>query len=408
MNRLAFVLKGYPRLSETFISQEIRALEIAGIKIDIFSLRKPTDKFTHNVHKKIKAPISYLPEYLHREPLRVFKSWTKVRHLKGYKTAFKIWISNLIKDPSRNRIRRFGQAMVLANELPKNIQHIHSHFLHTPTTVAFYASKILDLPFSISAHAKDIWTTPLWDIKEKISECNWIVTCTSSNQKYLSGLTSKKIQLVYHGINFENFPQQPNNTSTNSGKHTDIPIVILSVGRLVEKKGYNILLKSLANLPYDLNWSFEHAGTGPLGKELRQQAKELHIEDRILWHGPLPQNQILQLYQKADIFVLASIVANNGDRDGLPNVLMEAQSQSLPCICSNIPGAKELIAHNETGLIVEQNSIQDLTDTITTLIKQPAKRLKIGKAGEKRIRQYFSLNNNISYLINLFNSDCHK
>ena len=408
MNRLAFVLKGYPRLSETFISQEIRALEIAGIKIDIFSLRKPTDKVSHNVHKKIEAPILYLPEYLHREPLRVFKAWIKVRHLKGYKTAFRILLSNLIKDPSRNRIRRFGQAMVLANELPKNINHIHSHFLHTPTTVALYTSKILQLPFSISAHAKDIWTTPIWDIQEKISECNWIVTCTSSNQKYLSKLTSKKIHLVYHGINFDNFPQQINNRSTNDGKHTNIPVVILSVGRLVEKKGYNILLKSLANLPHDLNWNFEHVGTGSLEKELRQLAKELHVQDRILWHGPMTQNQILQLYRKADIFVLASTVAKNGDRDGLPNVLMEAQSQSLPCICSDIPGAKELITHNETGLIVEQNSVQDLTDTIATMIKQPAKRLEIGIAGENRIRQCFSLNNNINSLINLFNSDLHK
>src|SRR6202166_3573256 len=155
--RVAFVLKGYPRLSETFIAQEIRALEQRGLDIQIVSLRHPTDRARHPVHDQIRAPVLYLPEYLKDEKRRVFAAWRRARLLPGYRAARRAWLADLARDPTANRIRRFGQAVVLAAELAPDIAHLHAHFLHTPASVARYAAIMRRAGWAVSAHAKDIW-----------------------------------------------------------------------------------------------------------------------------------------------------------------------------------------------------------------------------------------------------------
>ena len=149
--RTAFVLKGYPRLSETFIAQEIHAVESAGLPLLIVSLRHPTDTKRHPVHEQINAEVLYLPEYLHDEPMRVLKAWWRARKLPGYRTAKAAWLKDLRRDLSRNRVRRFGQALVLAAELPSDVERLHAHFLHTPGSVTRYCARVLDWKASVSS-----------------------------------------------------------------------------------------------------------------------------------------------------------------------------------------------------------------------------------------------------------------
>src|SRR5215472_886564 len=143
--RVAFVLKGYPRLSETFIAQEILGLEQRGLEILIVSLRRPTDRSMHPVHRRIRATVLYLPEYLYREPRRVWRAWRRQRRRPGYRRARRVWFADLRRDPSPNRVRRFGQALVLAAELPDDVDRLHAHFLHTPASVARYAAVLAEL-----------------------------------------------------------------------------------------------------------------------------------------------------------------------------------------------------------------------------------------------------------------------
>src|SRR5206468_13005673 len=143
--RVAFLLKGYPRLSETFIAQEILALERRGLEILVVSLRHPTDRALHPVHRLIGAELLYLTEYLHQEPLRVWHGWLRSRRRPGYRKARAAFLADLWRDRSPNRVRRFGQALVLAAELPANIGHLHAHFLHTPASVARYTAMISEL-----------------------------------------------------------------------------------------------------------------------------------------------------------------------------------------------------------------------------------------------------------------------
>ncbi len=413
---IVFLLKGYPRLSETFIAQEIHALEKLGLPIRIVSLRFPTDRHQHPVHRDIAAPVAYLPEYLYQEPWRVLKGWWRARRLPGYAAAFHLWLGDLRRDFTSNRGRRFGQACVLAAEIAEgklgNVRRLHAHFLHTPAAVAYYASRMTGIAWSCSAHAKDIWTTPDWEKQEKLASLDWLVTCTESGHRHLQQLAAEplKVSLVYHGLDFRRFPPpdpQPGDAASAISRTVDGngPIVILSVGRAVPKKGYPDLLRALAQLPATLDWRFRHIGGGPELDGLKALAGTLGIADRIQWQGALPQEEVLQAYRAADLFVLASCIAEDGDRDGLPNVLMEAQSQRLAVIATGISGVPELIKDAETGLLVPPNDPDALSKAIQSLISDAPRRHRLAEAGFRHVHARFAMEAGIADLARRFQPD---
>jgi glycosyltransferase involved in cell wall biosynthesis len=402
---VAIVLKGYPRLSETFIAQEILSLQQMGLDYRLVSLRHPTDKAPHPIHRDITSPVTYLPEYLYQEPVRVLKAWRAVRKKPGYRQAYKNWIKDLKRDLTANRVRRFGQAMVLAHELGPEINWIYAHFLHTPASVARYAANILDIPWSCSAHAKDIWTSPDWEKAEKLNDMKWLVTCTKSNQDHLQGLIDDrtgKVGLLYHGLDFTRFDTDERASSKLNGESHSSPVTLVSVGRAVEKKGYDVLLKALARLPADLEWQMVHVGGGELLQTLKDQAISLGLDHRIKWLGPRPQEEVLALYRQADLFVLASRIAADGDRDGLPNVLMEAQSQGVTCLSTKVSAVPELIIDGETGLLVEPDDAEELAAALERLICDPHLREKLGEAGKNRVLSAFSHHATIGELARKF------
>lgn len=400
---VAFVLKGYPRLSETFIAQEILALEERGLDILIVSLRHPTDRKRHPIHERIRASVLYLPEYLYREPLRVLRGWWRARRLPGYAAAKDLWWRDLRRDPTPNRIRRFGQALVLAAELPPQYRRLHAHFIHTPGSVTRYAARLLGLPWSASAHARDIWITPEWEKREKLADCLWAATCTAHNVTHLSALGDPaKVALVYHGLDFSRFPEPPMRRPLRDGRDSADPVRLLTVGRAVEKKGFDLLLQALAMLPGDLHWRLTHIGGGPLLKQLKEQASQLGIADRVEWLGPQSQDTVIASYRSADVFVLACKRDRDGDMDGLPNVLMEAQSQGLACAASAISAIPELIIDGETGLLVPAEDAELLSVAIGRLIVDPALRDRLGIAGAARVRSRFGMSAGIDELARRF------
>jgi glycosyltransferase involved in cell wall biosynthesis len=401
---VGFVLKGYPRLSETFIAQEILALERRGLKILIISLRHPTDRKTHPVHQLIHSALLYLPEYLYQEPRRVWRGWLHSRQRSGYRVARGAWLADLRRDSTPNRIRRFGQALVLAAELPENVTHLHAHFLHTPASVAHYAALIAGLSWTVSAHAKDIWTIPVWEKRAKLAEARWVVTCTEAGRIHLSSLAPCRsaVALCYHGLDVEQFPAAPPRSNGGDGSDPEHPVVLLSVGRLVAKKGYEDLLAALALLPPELEWRFIHIGGGTLRDELTQTAGRLGLSHKIEWRGALAQPDVLAAYREADLFVLASKVATDGDRDGLPNVLVEAQSQRLACVATNVSGIPELIEQGGTGLLVPPDDPSELARAMSALIREPVRRAALGAAGERRVRNNFSMRSGIDVLARRF------
>ena len=390
--KLGIVLKGYPRLSETFISQEILALQNLGFNIQIISLRHPTDKTVHRVNKEITAPVTYLPEYVRGEPLRVLKAWWKTRKLPGYRLAKSIFRKDLARDFSSNRARRFAQGMVIAAEFGEKLSCFYSHFLHTPTSATRYGALICSKPFAVSAHAKDIWTSPDWEITEKLDDCEWLATCTAGGRDHLQKLAPDpaKIHLVYHGLDLARFPRSSAKPSKRDGYNSNNPLRIITVGRAVSKKGLDSLLDAFALLDKKLHWQWTHIGGGPLLDKLQAQAKTLDIADKCDFRGSLAQSDVIDAYRESDLFVLPCRIDDNGDRDGLPNVIVEAQSQGLAVISSPISGIPELIENNINGLLVEPNSPKKLAKAISCLMTKPELRNKMGAAGNKKVRSDFN------------------
>ena len=389
---VTFILKGYPRLSETFIAQEIKALEARGLTIEIVSLRRPTDPYHHPIHDEIKASVAYLPEYLWREPLRLWRGWRASRRRTGYATARRVWLADLARDRTANRIRRFGPALILAAETGRDVVHLHAHFLHTPASVARYASLVTGLPWSCSAHAKDIWTSPSWEKAEKLADCDWMVTCTAINRDHLAQLAPPgRVELAYHGLDLARFPR------VEKPPH-DGPVILLSVGRAVEKKGYDDLLVALAALPDDLDWRFIHIGGGPLLGPLQSQARAAGIDQRMTWLGAQAFDVVLANYRSADIFVLPCRIAADGDRDGLPNVLMEAMACALPVLSSRVSGIPELIDDGISGRLTPPGDARALAAALGELIADGGLRDRLGAAGEARLRGHFAMDRGIDRL----------
>lgn len=394
---VAVVVKGWPRLSETFIAQEILALERRGIELVIVSLRRPTDRFTHPIHAEVRSHVLYLPEYLHEAPGRVLRAWTAARRLPGYRRARSMWLSDIARDRTRNRVRRFGQALVLAAELGR-IRSIHAHFLHTPASVARYAGAMLGIEWSFSAHAKDIWTTPEWEKREKLADARFGVTCTRANLDHLAALapSPEVVELVYHGLDRGRFPARVAERPPRDGSDPADPVRILSVGRLVEKKGFDDLLAALAMLSPARAWTLDVVGGGGLEAPLRTQADALGIGERVRWHGSLPHDRVVGHFAGADLFVLASRIGADGDRDGLPNVLMEAHLLGAACVATRVSGTPELIEHEVNGLLVAPRDHGAMAAALERAIADPALRARLAEAGRGVMATRFSFDDGVT------------
>lgn len=397
--RIAIVVKGYPRLSETFIAQEILALQDRGLDLEIWSLRHPTERAVHPMHKKIKARVTYLPEYLYEEPLRVLKGAFWSLGQKGFGATIKAFWRDLKRDVTANRVRRLGQAFVMAREIPADVGHLHVHYLHTPASVVRYAALLTGRTWTFSAHAKDIWTTPDWEKREKMQEALWGVTCTAQGAENLQALSSPdRVSLVYHGLDLSRFPVQPENRPARDGTNPVDPVRIVSVGRAVAKKGYRDLIQALAALPSDLHWRFAHIGGGELLSSLKQQAQQAGIADKVAFLGSKAQPDIIALLREADLFVLPSKQAASGDQDGLPNVIMEAASQGLAIVATNFAGIPEFVRDGVEGELVPPGDWEALSNALNLLAREPERRKALGDAAYRRLRQDFSMEGGIDRL----------
>ncbi|MEP2641771.1 glycosyltransferase family 4 protein [Roseobacter sp.] len=397
--KLAVVLKGWPRLSETFIAQELVALEEGGLPLELWSLRHPTDHKTHPLHDRLQARVRYLPEYLKDEPLRVLRGVLHALRQPGFGAAWGALRRDYARDRTPNRLRRFGQACVLARELPADTPGLYAHFMHTPSSVARYTAILRGLPWSFSAHAKDIWTSPEWDLREKLHPDShgaaFGATCTGFGATYLQGLadTPARVDLVYHGLDLTRFPAPPDRPL----RAPDAPFAMMSVGRLVEKKGFDRLIDAFALLPDTLDWHWTHIGGGALNDALQAQATARGVNHRITWRGACDQPEVIAAMRACDLFVLPSRVADDGDRDGLPNVLMEAASQKLPILSTPVSAIPEFIDTGVHGLLTD-DAPATLAHAMGTIAADPEQARRMADAAHTRLTDAFQMNPGIAHL----------
>jgi glycosyltransferase involved in cell wall biosynthesis len=392
MKKIGFFVKGYPRLSETFIAQEILLLEKKGYPIAIFSLKGAREKTQQSIVAQIKATVTYLPEGKNYY-FDFFKSHSllllsqPVAYLRSFMTALSLKIFAQSAQP----FKRFTQAVYLvANKIidRETFQHLHSHFMHDPTEVTYFISKLTGITYSISAHAIDIYTLPQKVIRERVAASQFLMTCTTYNWNFLRSLDpaqSAKIHRVYHGIDLARFLPTPISLSLKPVTH------LLSVGRLVEKKGYKTILQALKILK-DRGLSFHYTivGEGDESAEIKQLCQQLGLSPHVTFTGAIPQEKILEVMKIRPLFICGSEEAENGDRDGIPNTLAEAMAMQLPIVATLVSGIPELCEHNVNSLLVPQRSPQEMANSIQTLIDDPALAERLALQSRQTVEQKFN------------------
>lgn len=401
--KIGVVVKEWFRLSETFIAQEIFGLEQNGLDITVYSLRKPKPKAKQPIYQQIKAEINHLeksPISLLFNGIKALIYFKSDPNLSQLLRTFK---SDFCKKPSWSRLKRLCQALIFSRMMAKDIDILYAHFLHTPSTFAYYVHLLTGKPWCFSAHAKDIWTSPQWDLEQKMATALWGNTCTAYNHSFLNGLnTNRPINLIYHGITLSAFSYERPFDLTQIGDNPKRPFQILTIARAVEKKGLDLLIEALSQLPQNLYWHWTHIGDGILLKKYKQRVKKLGLSKQITFLGPLTQSEITPHFKQADLFVLPCRIGKNGDRDGLPNVLMEALAMQIPILSTQVSAVEELIEDGISGILVEPDNISALKDAIIKLISDPNLRQALALQGEARVKTDFACDKGISQLSLLF------
>jgi glycosyltransferase involved in cell wall biosynthesis len=387
---IGYILKGYPRISETFISNEILLLEQLGFSLSLFSMRQPRESFTHRSVREIKARAAYLPETLipHLPRLLYHNAVLARFSPDAYRRAFHLMIRRLRRSRKIATFRHLLQAGYLVHALlpDTGVGHLHAHFAHSPTSVALFASKLSGLPFSFTAHAKDIYISDPAQLREKAQFARFVVTCSERNRHYLAELAppTTPIHCIYHGINVDLF------TGTAIERHPRPPFRILTVARLVEKKGLPTVFRAL-RLLLDQGHPIHYCliGDGEDRGPILQLSERLGVGQVTEWLGTQPHEVVLEEYRKADLFVLGCQVARDGDRDGLPNVFLESMAMGVPVVATKVWAIPELVEDGRSGLLVPPEEPQAMAAAMVHLLTDMSLRRRIIAEARDRVRNEF-------------------
>lgn len=402
------ILKGYPRISETFISNEILQLERLGFSIRLFSMRRPRESFCHDSVSRVQAPVDYLPETL-LVPLPRFLYHNALlvrKNPKAYSSAWKMAWQRFSRTRKIATLKHLFQAGYLVHRfLPESgVTHLHAHFAHSPTSVAMFAARLSGLAFSFTAHAKDIYTSDPRQLAEKIQTADFVITCTEYNKRYLMSLApalSGKIHRVYHGIDLDVFGPQLHSRSLDASPAP--PYRILTVARLTEKKGLPVILKALRIL-CDKRISLEYTliGDGEDRERILSLIRELDLGQIVHWQGTMSHQEVLAYYRRSDLFVLGCETAQNGDMDGIPNVFMESMAMGVPVVGTRISAIPELIEDGKTGLLVMPGQPEKMADAMIRLLTDMPLRQQIIRSAENRVRLEFDNRKLIGQLADIY------
>lgn len=397
--KLAYIIGTYPSLTTTFIDREIKILRTWGVQIKVVSIRRPLNKLSPE-QVELQRDVMYLLPV----PILSF-IWGHLYFALIHPDIYFRTFFYLLTRPHPNLKSRwmtllhFGEGVWAAQVLRiQSCEHIHAHFMDRATTIALVASRLLSTTYSFTAHARDIYVDPVLEV-EKLSEAKFVTTCTAYNKDYLSrrlqnGL-GEKVKCIYHGLDVVNYqPVTPTPT---------LKPLLVSVGQLKEKKGFTYLLQACRLLKYwDYEFQCELIGNGPLYKSLAAEIHQLCLEDVVTLCGERTHHEVIQKYRESAIFVLPSVLASDGDRDGIPNVILEAMAMNLPIVSTKTSGIPEVLKDGVNGLLIPPADPYALAKALAFLIDNPSLRLKFGKRGRQTVIEKFSLERNVCELMSEF------
>jgi glycosyltransferase involved in cell wall biosynthesis len=362
--RTAYVLEMYPRFSETFVVTEILAREAQGEDLRLFSLRPPTDPRFHPELARVRAGVTYLPV-----PGSIAEAWGLLGEAHAVVPGFTERLARALPGLLPMDPGEAHQGVALASEFVRQgITHAHAHFGTMPTRVTAVAAGLAGIPFSFTAHAVDLFSddVDLDVLLDLARRAHHVVTVSRFNERFLRQLpggADLPVHLVHNGLELARFPY------SDPGPRGEV-LRVAAVGRLVEKKGFPLLIDAAARLVSDgVRIEVRLAGGGPLHQELLGLVRSLGLEQDVALLGPRTQGEVVDLLRWADVFVAPCIVARDGNADGLPTVLLEAMATGVPCIASDVTGIPEIIHAGgddgrATGILTRAGSTDDLVDAI--------------------------------------------
>jgi glycosyltransferase involved in cell wall biosynthesis len=388
--RVAYVLRSWPRLSQTFVLNEILALEKVGVHISILAMTRAVEPLVQPRVADVAAPVHYLDDpgrHSGRAHLRQAAASPR-RYLATL--GFALTKRELFGGYTRSgAVQAFAAAVLVADRLrarsrERPFTHIHAHFAHDPALIGLLAHRLTGLPFSFTAHARDLYQIPDVALVARVREASTVVTCCQSNAEHIAGIVgeTRPIELIYHGVDLGLF------RPTAGPRDTAEPLIV-SVGRMVEKKGFDDLLRACAHLAASKRkFKCEIYGDGPGRKVLEALRDDLGLADHVTFCGSRTQAQLLAVYQRADVFALTPRLTDDGDRDGVPNVLVEAMACGIPVVSTRIGGIPEVVISGTDGLLAQQRDAGGIASCLAELLDDARRRQRLGDAAAHTVTRF--------------------
>ncbi|GIV96823.1 MAG: colanic acid biosynthesis glycosyltransferase WcaL [Herpetosiphonaceae bacterium] len=394
--QIGYILRSYPRLSQTFILHEILALERLGLRLQLFASVNPREPVVQRQVAEVRAPVRYLDAALRRGRAALVADHLRAAAPRRYLRTLRSLLQAEAIDEGYRAESRFAclhQAVYLARLILQGggaIRHLHAHFAHDPTLIALLVHRLTGISYSFTAHARDLYQIPVSALIERATAATAVITCCGANRDYLYEVLPpalhEKVSLIHHGVNLQGF--QP---AERNGASEQTPL-ILSVGRLVKKKGFADLLEACGRLK-QTGRRFRCAiyGDGPLHAELQATIERLGLGDAVMLPGAVPQQELVPIFQQADLFALTPFVTEDGDRDGVPNVLVEAMACGLPVVSAAVAGIPELVQHGYNGLLAAPRDIESFAAHMAALLDDAQRRRQLGAAARRTVVEHFDL-----------------
>lgn len=406
--RIGYILRSYPRLSQTFILNEILALEELGVPVRIFAVTDPKEALVQAQVAAVRAPVDYLEVAQQRRWWLIL--WEHLLAFLfapyGYAKALGYVLSHPEIDrgyTASSRYVCFLQAVYLARLLRQagDVDHLHAHFAHDPTLIAQLVHWLTGLSYTFTAHARDIYQIPQSALADRIKESCAVVTCCATNIDYLKTTAPPsdhaKLGVIHNGVNLQAF--QP---ATAADTDAATPL-ILSASRLVEKKGYPDLLHACQHLKQSgRRFRCVIYGDGPAQRELDALVQQLGLSDTVTLAGACTQQELHQLLPQATVFALTPFVTEDGDRDGVPTVLVEAMACGAPVVSTTVAGITELVTHDYDGLLAAPHDVEGIATALAALLDDAPKRRALGAAARRTVTEHFDLRRGALQLATLF------
>jgi glycosyltransferase involved in cell wall biosynthesis len=400
--RVMYLTRSWPRLSQTFIVNEVLALERLGVELEIFAMEPSREEVRQPQVGDVRSPVTFLhgSERLRdhllvalRHPGRYLRAAVFARRnpdlASGYATAtstecFRYAVTVAARTL---RLRRRGT----------EVAHLHAHFAHDPALIALLVRRLTGLTYSVTAHARDLYQIPQRSLRVRAADATSVLTCCEANKHYLNvelASGSGKVRVIHHGVDLHQFSPAPHRPAQR--------VQIVSVGRLVEKKGFPDLLEACASIAADRSFTLTVYGDGPMRPELEQLRDDLGLREVVTFAGELDSTHIVAALRQADVFAITPFVTVDGDRDGVPNVVVEALASGLPVVATKVGGVGEAVTHRRNGLLAEPRDVAAIAANLKELIGDPDLRAELGAAARHTVEQSFDVDRAAHQLVQVF------